>query len=169
MNMKHLDVAVIWLITERTEHTVIKIVREMEKVTEKIVLKACNDKPRYMANIFGQQADLNVFLYSVWIPRSDLSPTSRRNWRLGQRENKVTLRVWRATIYLGQQLGMSKNKFTMMNNGIWWKLRQQGKQKRESFLLFGRSQEINIKKLEHLLLLNGKTSWQCIKMLAFLL
>lgn len=39
------------------------MVREMEKVTEKIVLKTHNDEPRNTANISGQQADLNVALY----------------------------------------------------------------------------------------------------------
>lgn len=147
MNMKHLDVVVIWLITERTEHRVIKMVREIEKVTEKISLKTHNDKPRYIANIFGQQTDLNVFIYSVWSPRNKLSPTSRRNWRLGQRENRVALRVWKASVYLSS-LTCLKNKFTMVNNGIWWKLRQWKKKKeRNIFLLFWRSQEINIKKL----------------------
>lgn len=49
----------------RTEHRAIKMVRKMEKVTGKIVLKTHNDKSRYMTNIFGQKADLNVFLCSV--------------------------------------------------------------------------------------------------------
>lgn len=63
MNMQYLDILVIWLITERTEHTIIKMVREMEKVTGKIVLKTYNDEPRNTANISGHQADPNVFLY----------------------------------------------------------------------------------------------------------
>lgn len=39
------------------------MVREMEKVTGKIVLKTHNDEPRNAANISGHQADPNVFLY----------------------------------------------------------------------------------------------------------
>lgn len=84
--MQYLDIVVIWLNTERTELRIIKMVREMEKVIGKIVLKTHNDEPRNMANISGQQADLNMFLYTVWIPRNNLSPASRRNWRLWQRE-----------------------------------------------------------------------------------
>lgn len=39
------------------------MVREMELGNN--VLEVHNDKPRNMKNIFGHQADLNLFVYSV--------------------------------------------------------------------------------------------------------
>lgn len=121
MNMQYLDILVIWLITERTEHRIIKMVREMEKVTGKIVLKTHNDEPRNAANISGHQADPNVFLYWVWIPRNNLSPASRRNWRHWQREQTDVKGM--ESDYLRQQLGVSKRKksqwWTMASGANW--------------------------------------------------